>query len=109
MQEDLFPHQGRAKQSEEVASSGVQPQLIKSRALTKLENTDIPESIIECKDLHCNHNNHKEDIDKYVIDISLWFIIVNFEVSTQVVYDNMYHCISLPSLNCNFSYLITSL
>ena len=40
LQEDLFPHQGRAKQSEEVASSGVQSQLIKSRAPTKLENTE---------------------------------------------------------------------
>ena len=40
LQEDLFPHQGRAKQSEEVASSEVQSQLIKSRAPTKLENTE---------------------------------------------------------------------
>ena len=40
LQENLFPHQGRAKQSEEVASSEVQSQLIKSRAPTKLENTE---------------------------------------------------------------------
>ena len=35
----------------------------------KLNSILIPESVVHCKDLHCNNIDHKLNIDDYIIDI----------------------------------------
>ena len=41
----------------------------KNSLQAKLNNISVPECIETCRDVHCNNNKHKEDIDNYIIEL----------------------------------------